>query len=378
MGQTILVVEDEPGMQDILCHLLEGAGYRVLQATNGQAALSILQMVRPDLILSDVMMPNVDGLALCEKVRADEKLSQVPLIFLTVRSERTDVRQGMALGADDYLFKPFEPEELLSAVQARLARATEARAYVEQVSRDLRKRSVRTLSHELRTPLCLVFGYTELLKATGLRMKEEDLTAIINGLYSGARRMRNLVEDFLLYSRVEAGIFAEELSSLARVHTEPDLIVGRTLNELEEVMLARNVTVLRRFHATGAAIAVNETSLVEIVRRLVDNAAKFAKKEGGRVLVRTQVVGQSWGLEVIDEGIGIRPESLPYIFEAFYQADRDKMEQQGAGLGLAIVRGLVEVFDGRIAVESVSGSGSRFAVRLPLFSNGQKGTEPGP
>lgn len=366
--QTILVVEDDASILDIISYILEEAGYRVLQAANGAAGLSVLQMLKPDLIMSDIMMPGMDGLTFCAQVQNDADLAHIPFIFLTAKDDKDDIRQGMKLGADDYLTKPFEPEDLLTAVEIRLARAAKARSHFEQVAADGRKQSIRALSHELRTPLSLVFGYTELLRATGPQMDEEELRTILHGLYSGTHRMKSLVEDFLLHSRLESGLFAEEIGQISLQTAEPDEVVKRVVRELEQAASARNVALMCRPRTSGVTIAIYEASLAEVVRRLVDNAIKFSKPGGGRAVVSTEVNGEQWVLQIADDGIGIRRDALPHIFDAFRQVDRDKREQQGVGLGLAIVRGLVEVFGGRITVESLPGRGSRFAVHLPLVT----------
>jgi two-component system sensor histidine kinase/response regulator len=369
-AQTILVVEDEASVLDLITFILEEAGYRVLQAANGAAGLSVLQMIQPDVIVSDVLMPGMDGLTFCERVRADADLAHIPFIFLSARDNKDNVRQGMRLGADDYLTKPFEPEDLLSAVEARLARVAETRSHLEQVVADGRQESIRALSHELRTPLSLVSGYTELLKVTGPQMNDEDLQTILHGLYSGTDRMKHLVEDFLLYSRLESGLFAEEISQASFQTAQPDQVVRRAAKESERAASARDMTLVLHLGAPEQVVAIYEESLVEIVRRLVDNALKFSKAGGGQVVVSTGVDESSWVLHVADDGVGIRRDALPYLFEAFRQVDRDKGEQQGAGMGLAIVRGLVETFNGKVSVESLPGRGSRFTVHLPLAAPG--------
>ena len=131
---TILVVEDDAQILEILCILLREQGYHVVQAREGQTALSLVQNTRPDLIVSDVKMPGMDGFTLCEHVRADPAFAHVPFIFLTARDDKADRRRGMVLGADDYLTKPFEPEDLLLAIDARLARVAKTKeAFAEVV-----------------------------------------------------------------------------------------------------------------------------------------------------------------------------------------------------------------------------------------------------
>ena len=143
--QTTLVVEDEAGIRELVADLLEDEGYRVLEADCGKVALDILHETKPDLIISDVMMPGIDGFGLYEQVHADDAWSQIPFIFLTTRDTHIDRRRGMGLGADDYITKPFEPEELLSAVKVRLARAAERQVAFHRATARLRESIIGVL-----------------------------------------------------------------------------------------------------------------------------------------------------------------------------------------------------------------------------------------
>jgi len=377
MAESILVVEDDAATLSIVSFILEEAGYRVLQANCGRQALSLVEKVRPHLIVSDVVMPDLSGFELCQRLRSDAAMSQIPFIFLTAQADRSHMRQGMALGADDYLVKPFEPEELLSAVSVRLARAAETQAIVAQATDDLKGVVVQTLTHELRTPLALMLGYTELLETIGLGMGEVDLQMILQGLYTGTRRLMGMAEDLLMLTRLESGLFAAHMDELPGRTDEPDHMVGSTVGGLQGQARARGVALSLRLGTPAASVAIDPLFLQEIVRRLTDNAIKFSKEQGGRVLVSTRSEGAGWVLEVADTGCGIRQEALGWIFQAFRQADRAKIEQQGVGLGLAIVRGLVEVYEGRVSVESVEGKGSRFSVWLPVAPPESRARQPG-
>jgi signal transduction histidine kinase len=140
------------------------------------------------------------------------------------------------------------------------------------------------------------------------------------------------------------------------------------MQELAEQARARDVSLALRAGASGVTVAGRQTAVMDIVRRLLDNAIKFSKQDGGHVLLSTWRDNEWWVLTVADNGIGIRQEALTWIFEAFRQVDRHQMEQQGAGLGLAIVQGLVKLHGGDVHVESDFGSGSTFTVRLPLIT----------
>jgi two-component system sensor histidine kinase/response regulator len=366
---TVLVVEDEPGTLEIITFLLEEEKLRVLQAHDGEAALSLLEKVQPDLVISDVRMSGMDGFTLCKHVRANPTLSHVPFIFLTGKGDRADVRRGMRLGADDYLTKPFEPEELLSAVQVRLTRAAEAKAAINRASADLQDAIIRALTHEFRTPLSLIVGYTDLMEASGQEMSDEDFQRVLQGLHEGSRRLMSLVEDFLLLSRLRTGSVARSLAQEPPSPLRPDQVVRSVAAQAQARAADRNVSLVVDCTTPDLNVAISNGHLCEIVRRLVDNAIKFSNSDGGQVGLTTRQEMGYWVLSVTDDGVGIRQEALSSIFEAFNQVDRAQMEQQGTGVGLTIVRGLVEAHRGRIGVESTPGSGSVFSVWLPLASD---------
>ncbi len=363
---TVLVVEDEPSMLEIITFLLKEEQLRVLQAHDGETALSLLEEVQPDLIVSDIKMPGIDGFTLCQHVRAHPTLSHVPFIFLTGKGDRADVRRGMRLGADDYLTKPFEPEDLLSAVQVRLRRAAEAQAALTRAETNLQDATIRGLTHEFRTPLALIVGYTDLMEASGQEMSEEDFQAVLQGLHEGSRRLVNLVEDFLLLSRLRTGSVVRGLAQEPPIPLRPDQVVRLVATQAQPQAAERNISLIVECATPDLTVAISNWHLCEIIRRLVDNAIKFSTSDGGEVKLCTREEIGHWVLSVTDDGVGMRQKVLSSIFEAFYQVDRGQLEQQGTGVGLTIVRGLVEAHHGRIEVESTHGRGSTFSVWLPL------------
>ncbi len=364
-GKTILVVEDDTALSQIISSILELEGYAVLEAENGEAALSMLKESTVHLILSDVNMPGMDGYELFEQVRANAAWAQIPFIFLTGKDERYEIRHGMEMGADDYLPKPFEPDELLSAVKIRLKRSAESQAAI-RTAHELRDTIIRTLSHELRTPMALIMGYGELLEYNVQDMSDEEFHQSLGALRRGSKRLMDTVESCLLLSKLKAGTTADLFDVVPRETAEPDEQLIYILDAFKNQAAAQNVSLDLRPGSAGVTLAVNHESFVEIVNRLVDNAIKFSKKEGGRVVLTTQQEEGFWRLDVADEGVGIHSDQLPLLFVSFGQVDREKMEQQGCGLGLSIVQELVKLYGGRVSVESELGQGSCFRVLLPL------------
>ncbi|MDL1902785.1 response regulator, partial [Anaerolineae bacterium CFX9] len=205
---NILVVEDEINLLEGIRTVLELDGYTVHTADNGETALQVLRQSAhlPDLIVSDIMMPHMDGIQLLKEVRKETAWVGVPFIFLTARSEKTDVQRGKQLGVDDYLIKPFEADDLLIAVESRLNRHRAlTQAHQDQMS-DLKRRILTILNHEFRTPLTFVVAYADLLnEQTGQNISNEDMLTFLRGINTGAVRLRRLIENFILLVEFETG-----------------------------------------------------------------------------------------------------------------------------------------------------------------------------
>jgi signal transduction histidine kinase len=324
-----------------------------------------LETNKPALIVSDVMMPGMSGFELYEHLLHSDQWSRIPFIFLTAKSQRPDIRRGMELGADDYLVKPFEPEELIRAVQIRLERAAQTQAAIDEAATDLKNSIVQTLTHEFRTPLSLVVGYTELLEETGQEMNQQSFQKTLQGLHQGAQRLTTLIEDFLILTRLNSGSLVQEIQSMPLVTPDPDRTVEQVVTEFREGLDPERVSFSLELGGQGLAITAANQHLADMLRRLISNAVKFSNKTESQIRVTTRQDGGFWSVAIADNGIGISREMQPTIFESFRQVDRRRREQQGSGVGLTIVRGLVEAYRGRIAVQSEAGQGATFTIWLP-------------
>jgi len=373
MAYRILVVEDDAHMREGIQDILETHGYEVWTASDGAEGLQMLEALIPDLILSDITMPTMDGYSFYEAVRRNPHWTLVPFIFLTARGDRADIRQGKRLGVDDYLTKPFETEDLLTAVEARLKRMAEVRAATETEKDELRKAILDALPHELRTPLTYIKGYTSLLLQDTAFMKPEIVHEALEAIHSGSDRISSLVEDFVFLITLDVGEVAATVET-ARETVDLRIILRTLVSDYQQQAADRQVTIKLDLDSPPPLVEAYPPYIANALGRLLDNAIKFSQREGGQVTIRAWTEGGEVYVAVKDTGIGLPAAEIPKIFERFYQVDRAQMEQQGVGLGLPIALGIVEAHGGRIVVESQVGVGSTFTVILPARQPGGEQT----
>lgn len=369
---TLLVVEDEPNLLLGIRDILELDNYRVLTAQNGQQALDVLQRSDdqlPDLIVSDIMMPHMDGIEFLQEVRNREQWLTIPFIFLTAKGEKTDIQRGRKLGVDDYLVKPFDADDLLVAVDAKLRRHQAInRVHAGAVS-NIKRNILTILNHEFRTPLTLVVAYADMLKENNVEaMNEDELLLFLREINSGADRLRRLIENFILLVELETGDAKKTYEW--RAHRIPDMetvihAAYRQIMESEKVVHLGTLDIREPL----PPVFGDRDFLVVILRELLDNAVKFSTADKP-ICMEAEAIGDELHIRVIDQGRGIPAHELEAIWEVFYQINRDMYEDQGAGSGLAIVKGLVELHQGaRVDVESQENVGSTFTLVLPAAND---------
>lgn len=362
----IMVVEDDVALLEGIRELLELTDYQVIPASNGVEALDLLDHYRPDLIVSDIMMPEMDGYEFHGKVRERVELLTVPFIFLTARGEKVDIRRGKSLGADDYITKPFDDEDLLVAIGAKLIRWQGLREKQDEEIAGLKHKILLTLSHEFRTPLTYIINYAEILDMADEDMTSEDFSEFMQGIRRGAVRLNTLVEDFLALVELETGE-AVQAYYYRRVRIdEPVSWLRIQAKQVENKATKANLELMIDVPDDLPTFVADEAYLSDALRRLLDNAIKFSTKKSEKVRFSARAEKDEVVLKIEDEGIGIPEEEIGSLFNIFHQIDRAKSEQQGTGSGLAIANGIVKIHGGRIEVESNPGMGSTFKVYLPV------------
>lgn len=363
MNARILLIEDEDDLRDNVADLLELEGYDVLQASDGRAGLALARTEHPDLVLCDVMMPEMDGPAVLHALRADPDTQATPFIFVTAQTESKRIRIGMNLGADDYVLKPFTDAELLHAVSARLSRHRALVEHEKEATDRLRSDIAQNVPHELRTPLVNILGCTQLLRDEWRDLDEAFAHQLLDDIYRAGIRLERFVENFSLYVQLElAGrddasraAFAVGGPAEARdvLTTQPVAVAATRHNRPADV----------RVDATPGLVRMASTYLSKLVAELVDNALKFSPV-GTPIHVTGRCQGQMYVIVVQDGGCGLSAEQQQHV-AAFVQFNRGQHEQQGLGLGLHLSRTLTHLHGGTLTLESTPGKGTRVTVHLP-------------
>jgi signal transduction histidine kinase len=373
----ILLADDNGDMREYIRGLL-APKYDVVTVADGETALGLARYEEFDLVLSDVMMPKLDGFGLLRALRADERTVTVPVILLSARAGEESRVEGMGAGADDYLVKPFSARELLARVEAHLnlqrlrresevamrelmTREQEARASAEIANR-IKDDFLAILSHELRTPLNAIVGWTHLLK--GGKLSELDRVRAVDVIERNAAAQRAIIDELLDISRIVTGKL-----KLDPKPVELSAVIQGAIDAVRPAADAKNIQICTAIERNAGLVMGEAVRLQQVIWNLLSNAVKFTPNNG-RVEVELKAAGTKLRLVVRDTGEGIDGEFLPYMFERFRQADTSsKRVHGGLGLGLSIVSSLVTMHGGEVlAASDGKGKGATFTVTLPVLA----------
>jgi signal transduction histidine kinase len=358
----VLVVEDNPAMNNAICDILELNSYRVHSANNGQEALDYLQTERPDVILCDIMMPQMDGYTLLRHTRADERLRTLPFIFLTARSSEDDRRQAKTIGIEDYLVKPVDPEDLTIAVENALRRSRNLAIETQSQMDSLRNQIVRTLQHEFRTPLTFILGYAEYLaEIADDQIDLETLKLSTHAILEGGHRLQDLVEKFLLLADIQ---YRQHLPGREE-HLSAHQMLKNAASNLTKAATEVSMEIIVE-PAPEADTIIGEISyLYKAVIHMVENSIQYRRPQSKYVWLSIATAENYIGLRVADDGKGISPATLQLLQRPFEQVKRNDRTVPGAGLSLALIQHIARLHGGYLEIESEEGKGSTFTLWLP-------------
>ena len=373
---SILVVDDEPDNFDVIEALLNQQGYQLHYVTNGQDAITYLDSFQPDLILLDVMMPDMDGMEVCRKIKACPEWNPVPIIMVTALSSKSDLARCLATGADDFISKPINALELRARVQSmlRIKRQYDNIQSLYQVQKrtinilestleTLNGNLASTLAHELNTPLNGILGTVDFLSSSIDTLPQEEIKEMLGWIEESAHRLSRLTKKFRTYLELELATQASSSQPLGKSSFSIPFIQTHVIAQADKVNRRSDIN----FTLEEAQVNLPEHYASIVLQELIDNALKFSPS-GTPIQVRSQVGEGMLNLSIQDHGRGMTDDQISKI-GAFIQFERNTYEQQGAGMGLKIVQKIVEVAGGEFSIHSKYQQDTTVQVRLPIVSH---------
>jgi len=360
----ILLVDDTEANLRVLGPLLRAEGWAVAAATSGGQALELIARRQPDLVLLDVMMPEMDGFEVCHRLRANPVTRDIPVLFITALTEEENIIRGFAEGGQDYIAKPFLHAELVARVRTHLA-LREATTRAEAQAADLARlnadkdRFFSIIAHDLRSPLAGLLGLSDALAVNLPEFTPEEVAEATAEMARSARNLYQLLENLLEWSQLHTGRMECRLENLE---------LQNLLAELAELFkpTAQHKGISLYLDTVPTAAWADRRMALTVFRNLLTNAIKFTPP-GGSVALRCVTEDDRAVVEVADTGEGIAPEDLLNLFVTGVKtiSKPGTVGERGTGLGLVLCRELLARVEGSITGRSTPGRGSVFTVSLP-------------
>jgi two-component system, sensor histidine kinase and response regulator len=362
--KKILVIEDQIEIREILVEMLITENFNVTEAENGWLGIKLANLELPDLIICDIMMPEVDGYEVLNHLRENPDTETIPLILLSAKSSQIDIRQGIELGADDYLTKPFTRAELLGAIAARFEKKEAIERQAKRKLDNLRINISHSLPHELHTPLNGIIGMSRLLIDNFDSIEPEEAKKMLDAVYVSGERLYNLTQKFLLYAKTEIIATSTEevelIKNLKANNNIRSIICETVILKVQKAGREKDL----QLNIQNVTIQIQTSKLQTIVEEIIDNTLKFSQP-GTNIQVFSQL-DDTYQLTFVNYGRGMTTAQIANC-GAYMQFERKLYEQQGSGLGLTIVKRLVELHGGKLIIESIPEIETKVHIYLPIY-----------
>jgi two-component system, sensor histidine kinase and response regulator len=359
--KRVLVIDDDEIIRISCQEILKKAGYLVESFGNGHEGIKRIQQVKPQILVVDIKMPELDGFQVMEIVRKIDP--SLVIVVITGYATIGTAVDAMKAGAYDFLPKPFTPDELRLIIARAHERWQLTREYhrIRREKEEIERRFITFVSHQLKSPLAAVKQYLDVLLFTMRQQLPENATIWIGRCQVRVSEMLSLIEDWLTVAKLERGTLCEKECT-----SDLSAIIDQVVRDHQHSAEAAGVTLSADLGPALPPVIGDSIPLAMLVTNLVGNAIKY-NRQGGSVSILARLVEKQIVLEVRDTGIGIPEEFLPRLFSEFYRVKSEKTQDiAGTGLGLAICKKIVSELGGSIAITSKEGSGTTLEVRLPI------------
>ncbi len=383
---NILIVDDMGANLKLLEDILKPEGYNVRPVPGGEMALNAAEIEKPDLILLDIMMPGMDGFEVCRRLKENPGLADVPVIFISALGDTDVIVKALTAGGADYINKPFQAEEVKARVHTHLKLYRQGRELrdlnatlelkVEERTRELREVNknleranvaksefLSRVSHELRTPMNAILGFAQLMDMGELNPRhKKGVTHILNS----GKHLLELIDEVLDISGIDSGKF-----SILSEPLQLTGIVAETIDTIKPLADTRQLKLeFQDSHINALFVMSDRKRLKQVLTNLLSNAVKY-NRQGGKISVKTETrpVNDKGvvfvRISVTDTGLGIPSGDIPKLFSPFERIGAEKTATAGTGLGLAMVKRIMDATGGLVGIESIFGEGSTFWIEIP-------------
>ena len=357
--KTVMVIDDNLVNLQLTGKALKDEGYFIILAQDGKSGIEQLNTQIPDLILLDIMMPEMDGIEVCRFIKANEKWKDIPIIFLTAKNQTEDHVEGFYAGGVDYIIKPFKKEELLARVKNHIDLAG-SRKIIFEMNRN-REKLFGIIAHDIRSPFASIIQTIEAVNSGFITVDSPDFKEIINNLEIRVRETNTLLESLLEWTKMQS-------ETIQMVFEEVNLyaLLCSCIRLFEANAKNKNISVSLKSDSE-LTLYCDEISMHAVFRNLISNAIKFTP-QGGSIDVSVNPNGKSVEIIVEDTGVGMPEIVLKKVFESgTHYVSIGTNQEKGTGLGLTIVKDFIIKNHGEIKADSTVGKGTKIKVTFPVL-----------
>lgn len=358
-GGQIMIVEDNPDYLHLLTRMLSMHGYTVRPETHAAAALNSIRLRPPDLILLDILMPDISGYDVCRELKSGENTRNIPVIFLSALDELSNKMRGFEVGAVDYITKPFQLNEVLARIETHLSLQA-LRKSLEESNRQLQEQNqeldafAHTVAHNLKTPLGTIEAYAEILHNDGIELKPEDLETFSRDVHKASQKASSIVEELLLLASIRKESIVMRSINMAKIVERATERMSVMLEDYHAEIIMPEQWPVARGYAPW---------IEEVWTNYLSNALKYGGKPPRLEFGADEQAHDIIRFWLRDNGNGLSPASQKNLFMEFSRLS--EIHVGGYGLGLSIVRRIMDKLGGKVGVESDAGQGCLFYFTLP-------------